>query len=245
MRSALGVAFLGVLTGCGFARFEQREKPSAPFDAVIVLGCPSLPDGKPSRCQIGRALWAAVLWERGWADKFITSGSDVHTPFVEAEALAQVMTALGVPPERIYLEPDALHTDENMYFSLRIAEKLGARRVGVASTRGHALWACRMALDWGSDCKALGLDMVAVKAKHERSPVDLEALRAPKTRTFVPLLEREHALSVRQGRRRPPSWMLYVSLALARAAGEPWVPIPPRDAPVVTWADRLRAEMTP
>ena len=241
----LRVAVLGALAGCGLSRFEQRGAPDKPFDAVIVLGCPSLPDGSPSRCQLARAVWATVLWERGWVERFITSGSDVHTPHVEAEALAQVMTALGVPPDRIYLEPDALHTDENMYFSLRIAQKLGARRVGVVSTRGHALFACRMAADWGSDCRALGLDLDAVRPRADAEVARLRGLRLRPTRDWRTMLEREHELTERFGRHRPPSWMLYLSLAMSWGAGDTWVPIPPRELSLVTWADRLRAEMAP
>ncbi len=243
---ALRVAVLGALAGCGLSRFEQRGAPDKPFDAVIVLGCPSLPDGTPSRCQLARAVWATVLWERGWVESFITTGSDVHTPYVEAEALAQVMAALGVPADRIYLEPDALHTDENMYFSLRIAKKLGARSVGVVSTRGHALFACRMAADWGADdCHALGVDLNAVRVRADAEVARLRDLRLVPTRNWRTMLEREHELTERFGRRRPPSWMLYLSLALSHAAGDTWVPIPPRDVSLVTWAERLRAEMAP
>src|SRR6478736_10236582 len=107
--------------GCNTDRLEMRGTPPAPFDAVVVPGCPSELDGSLSRCQMARAVWAARLWERGWARNFITSGSAVYTPFVEAEALAAALVALGVPPDRIWLEPNALHTDENMVYSLQIA----------------------------------------------------------------------------------------------------------------------------
>ena len=99
---------------------------------------------------MSRAAWAAILWQRGLAGAFITSGAAVHSRFVEADAIAAGMVALGVPAERIWLERDALHTDENMYFSLRIARALGFRTVAVASQKGHAAWSCRMLEDWGA-----------------------------------------------------------------------------------------------
>src|SRR6185369_1401839 len=92
-----------------------------PYDVVIIPGCPSEADGALSLCQLSRALWGALLWERGDTRAFITSGAAVHSPYVEAEALAAALAALGVPAEHIYLEPNALHTDENMYNSLQIA----------------------------------------------------------------------------------------------------------------------------
>jgi hypothetical protein len=241
-RRAAACSLLLLLSGagCGLARLEQREAPTVPFDAVIVPGCPSHDDGRPSRCQVGRALWAAILWERGWATRFITSGSDVHSPYVEAEAIAQVMTTLGVPADRIWLERDALHTDENMYYSLAIAQMLGARHIAVASTRGHALWGCRMLNDWGRRCRALSLDRAAVRDRRRRAPLGaLEALRAPASSAWTPLTARERALAQLTGRRRPPSWILYPTLALMRLSGEAWVPAMPRPPRLVTWAERL------
>lgn len=156
------------------------------------------------------------------------------------------MAALGVPAERIYLEPDALHTDENMYYSLRIAQKIGARRIAVTSTRGHALFACRMAADWGADVRALGLDLAEVRRRGDADAARLRGLRLRPSQPWRSLLERERELFARSGRRRPPSFMLYLSLALSHAAGETWVPFPPHEeVPLTTWADRVSAEMTP
>jgi len=229
---------LAMVAGCSLARFEQRGRPAEPFDAVIVLGCPSRADGSPSRCQLARAVWAAILWERGWATAFITSGSDVHTPFVEAEALAQVMVALGVPADRIWLEREALHTDENVYYSLRIARALGFRTLGVASQGGHAQWACRMMADWAEGCRALPVDLDAV-AQRARG-LDLASLHARASSPWRSLAERERT----GARRRPPSWILYPAMALMKARGEPWVPVVRSDRmELVTWADHVAAEM--
>ena len=236
---------LALAAGCAVGHLEQRGAPARPFDAVIVPGCPSQPDGRPSRCQLARAVWASILWQRGWASRFITSGSDVYSPYVEAEAIAQVMTALGVPADRIWLEGDALHTDENMFYSLRIARSLGARTIAVASTRGHALWACRMMIDWGQDCRSVSVDLDEVKKQHAlAAELRIESLRAHATpaEAWVALRERERAVAQRVGRTRPPSWMLYPMIAVMRASGSPWVPIPPAGEPKLqTWAQRSAA----
>src|SRR3954467_14171611 len=104
----LGALTGGALAGGCAAQWGAVLDRRAPFDVVIVPGCPSLDDGAMSPCQMSRAVWASILWKRGVASSFITSGSAVHSPYVEAEALAAGMVALGVPPERIWLEPNAL-----------------------------------------------------------------------------------------------------------------------------------------
>src|SRR5438128_443276 len=122
--AALIVLCAGALAGCAPTYLIGRD-PAERFDVIVVPGCPTEGEGRLGRCLIGRAAWAATLWERGQAARFITSGGAVHSPYVEAEALAEAMTALGVPAERIWLERQALHTDENMYFSLLLARALG------------------------------------------------------------------------------------------------------------------------
>jgi hypothetical protein len=190
---------------------------------------------------MSRAAWAAILWQRGVAGAFITSGAAVHSRFVEADAIAAGMVALGVPADRIWLERDALHTDENMYFSLRIARALGFRTVAVASQKGHAAWSCRMLEDWGlPSCGAFSVDADAVVALHP-----LERLRSVKTDVvdpWLPLVERERAIAARTGRHRPPSFVLYPMLGFLRLNGERWIPAPPaRASQPTTWATRLKS----
>jgi hypothetical protein len=234
---------LGVLlaTSCSTARLEMRGAPPAPFDAVVVPGCPTEADGSLSRCQMARAVWAARMWERGWAKNFITSGSAVYTPFVEAEALAVALVSLGVPADRIWLEPNALHTDENMVYSLQIARALGWRRLAVASNAAGL--DCLMMEDWGGDCRAFELDLAWVKARHEALGRPLERVRAPRAAQFVPKAERERALAASSGRHRPPSYVLYLGLAFLRSNGEHWIPpgLPAR-APLLNWAQRLATD---
>jgi uncharacterized SAM-binding protein YcdF (DUF218 family) len=199
--------------GCSIARYEQRGAPPEAFDVVVVPGCPAEEGGLLSRCQKGRALWAATIWERGWARAFITSGAAVHSPYVEAEALAAAMVALGVPADRIWIEPDALHTDENMYDSLRIAQAIGARTIAVASSRGHAGFGCAM----------------------------MEAFGQPWVTPWAPPIALERA-AARAARRspRPPSFLLYPALAWMRLSGEPYRPPAPPTPPLVTFAELSR-----
>jgi hypothetical protein len=190
---------------------------------------------------MSRAAWAAILWQRGYAGAFITSGGAVHSRYVEADAIAAGMAALGVPADRIWLERNALHTDENMYFSLRIARALGFRHVAVASQKGHAAWSCRMLEDWGvSACGAFSVDMDAVIASHPRER--LRAVRTDASPAWVPLDARERAIARESGRHRPPSYFLYPMLGWLRINGERWIPWAPAGPPTVTtWAEHVRS----
>jgi DUF218 domain len=224
-----------VLAGCAAGRFEVHGAPAEPFDVVIVPGCPNEEDGSLSRCQMGRALWAARLWELGWASHFITSGAAVHSPFVEAEALAEALAALGVPPDRIYLEPNALHTDENMYYSMQIAHVLGFARIAVASN--GATIDCLMLEDWGQSCSAFTMNLAWVLRRALTSGAALDRIRTRRARGYIPLVERERAIALESGRHRPPSFLLYPGLGFMRTNGERWIPAgTPKTPPIVNWA---------
>lgn len=234
-----GVVLLLLLGGCA-AHYEVKPTAATRFDAVIVPGCPSEDDGSLSPCQMSRAVWAAILWQRGLAGAFITSGAAVHSPYVEADALATAMAALGVPADRIWIEPNALHTDENMYYSLQIARALGFRTLAVASQKGHAAWSCRMLEDWGQrGCGAFSVDMDAIRAR-DRRPL-LARLRMKAARAWVPLEEQERLRAAASGRHRPPSYLLYPFLGWLRLNGERWIPYAPERPPLTTWAEHARA----
>lgn len=224
---------------CGGAHLEVRGAPKEPFDALIVPGCPSRPDGALTECQIRRATWAAILYERGYAHHIVPSGAEVMTPFVEAEAIAAALSALGVPRDRIYLEPHALHTEENIYNAVQIAQKLGWRRLAVASDRGQARGAGQMLVDYHGDGAAFSLDPDVVKPRMAAVAAQLAMIRAVQHPT-IPLARRERERAEKAGRSpRPPSFLLYPSLGIRKWLGTPWVPFgAPKDAPIETWADR-------
>ena len=229
-----------VLSGCATKPLVDHALVD-PFDAVLVPGCPSEEDGSPSLCQLGRAGAAALLWRDGWAKNFIVSGSDVHTPYVEAEALAQEMTLLGVPPERIVLERDALHTDENVYYAILVANRLGYPRLAVTSYGSAAAWMCKMMERWRQPCSPIAIDMDAVLQFLPPHAAALHALRAPRVQPWEPLEARSARIALANGYSRPPSWLLY---PLYPFLGPSHRPIAPAHPDPITWAERLR-ELSP
>ncbi len=232
---------------------EVHGVPNPPFDVVIVPGCPSQESGGISPCQARRAMWAAILWQRGYARHFITSGSAVISPFVEAEALAAAMAALGVPAERIYLEPHALHTEENIYNALQLARLAGWTRLAVASDRGQAAGACQMLQDWlrvdsghsQADAQpgAFTMDYELVKARLLQAAPKLRTIRTEPVSDFVPLSKRERERAQLYGRcPRLPSFILYPLMVLRRRLGlSPWQPFAPPTSTLQTWAERTDA----
>jgi hypothetical protein len=230
-----------VLQGCA-GHLEVKAPVAQPFDALIVPGCPTLSDGALTRCLQRRAVWAALLWEQRQAEYFITSGAAVHTPFVEAEALAAAMTALGVPADRIFLEPHALHTEENIFNGLRIARKKGWSRLGVASDRGQAIGACQMLMDWHKQCGAFSMDTAVVDSRRSKQAGLLSSLRARQVSDFQPLQARERERAQRHNRSaRPPSFVLYPLMMMRRSFGRaPWQPFHPDETPLITWAEQAK-----
>ena len=233
-----------VMSACA-GHFEVRAPVQKAFDAVIVPGCPTLPEGGLSKCLQRRAVWAAMLWERGQAAHFITSGAAVHTPFIEAEALGRAMHALGIPKERIFLETHALHTDENVFNSLRIAQKMGFARLGIASERGQALGACQMLAQWhaGGTCGAFVMETSLVEHRRTELTPMLLNVSARKVEGFLPLAEREKERAARLGRKqRPPSYVLYPVMTFLQLFGKTdWRPFHPEEIQVLNLGDYLRA----
>ncbi len=228
--------------GCAAGKSARLGELAQPLDVVIVPGCPNEADGRASGCQIERARYAALLWERRMASRFITSGSAVHSPWVEADTIAELMVALGVPAERILLERDALHTDENMYYSLRIARRIGARTLGVSSQAGHARAGCAFISGWGQPCTSLPVDRAAARARAAVTDAALRALRFERDPGFVELGERERSAAEREHRRRrPASFLVYAAAALMSLNGEVWMPLAqPPPLTILSFADRSK-----
>jgi hypothetical protein len=242
IRQARWLLALGTALGLGEAgctEYVVDRRPETPFDAVVVPGCPSRDDGTPSRCQLGRAGQAALLWRDGWTRNFIVSGSDVHTPYVEAEAIAQAMTVLGVPPERIVLERDALHSDENVYYATLIAKKRGYARIAVASNGAFASLLCKMMVVWDYPCAAIQMDTDALKKFLPPYEARLRALRTTRSDPWEKLGPREDRIANANGYGRPPSFVLY---PLYRWLAHSHRPIAPEHPDAVTWAERIGAQ---
>ena len=55
----------------------------------------------------------------GMAKNVMFSGSAVYTPYYESKIMALYAEAIGIPKERIYIETEAEHSTENIFYSYR------------------------------------------------------------------------------------------------------------------------------
>lgn len=124
-----------------FVKYQFRYVPKqvlaqarieAPYDAVIVPGIP-FHDREWGWLMKMRVYWGTYLYNEGIAKNLIFSGSAVHTAYVEAEIMALYAQELGIPKEHIFIEPNALHSTENVDYSCIIANNECLRRVAVAT----------------------------------------------------------------------------------------------------------------
>ena len=119
------------------------------FDAALVLGCPASPDGSASPCERCRVKTAVRTFRRGRARMLLFSGAAAHSPHVEADVMADLAVARGVPRDRILTEPRALTTWQNLRYSARLLRAHHLETVLIISTSDHLPRARRMARYYG------------------------------------------------------------------------------------------------
>jgi uncharacterized SAM-binding protein YcdF (DUF218 family) len=122
------------------------------FDAIVVLGTPADSDGNPTPELLDRVTEAVHEYQRGVAPRLIVTGAAAHNRFVEAEVMARIAQAQGVPPSAVLEEPHALDTVQNACYSERILASHGWRSAEVVSSAAHlpraAMIFSRLPLQW-------------------------------------------------------------------------------------------------
>jgi vancomycin permeability regulator SanA len=140
----------------------------APHEFTMVLGAGLKPDGTPSDMLRDRLIVATEVYEAKKTKKIIVSGDNSATDYNEPVAMADYLTAHGVPADAILRDYAGLrtydscarlknvwHVDEaiivtqnyHLYRSLWLCEKLGVASVGVSASlqpyRGTARFVIR------------------------------------------------------------------------------------------------------
>jgi uncharacterized SAM-binding protein YcdF (DUF218 family) len=109
------------------------------FDAILVLGYPADDDGNPTPEQLARVTEAVREYERGVAPRILFSGGAAANQFVEADVMARVAAAQGIPPSAIFTETKARDTIQNACYSTRMMSSHGWRSAEVVSSDYHLL----------------------------------------------------------------------------------------------------------
>ena len=115
-------------------------------DAVLVVGgamAAARPPGQPHLrfgAAVDRVWHAAALYRAGKVRWVLVIGGnqpgDEDVP-PEAEAMAEVLRALGVPASALRLEGRSRNTRENAQLSLALARQVGAKRVLLVTSALH------------------------------------------------------------------------------------------------------------
>ncbi len=123
---------------------------------ALVLGAAVWEGGRASPSLRRRARHAATLWHAGQVRAIVVSGGVGLHPPSEAEVMAQVIVAAGVPDGAVFLEPQARNTRENIALSRPILNRIGASAVVIVTDGYHAprarLLARRAGLRASSNC---------------------------------------------------------------------------------------------
>lgn len=225
-----------LLLACQRATLQVGAIDRPPVDAAIVPGCPSLEDGRLSPCQWRRAVWAHHIWATGRTRTFIVSGNAVYNRYVEAEAMKAGLVALGVPADRVFLEPRALHTDENIAYALRIADRHGFVSIAIVSDAVQTVGTCQMVRMWSEQertCLPAPMDYNLVRARLAMGLPEARSEPVPESE-WAPLDEREQRIAEQLGRpKRGNSLWIYFTKSLLAPFGLARPPhlLPPEPLP--------------
>ncbi|MBR2825027.1 MAG: YdcF family protein [Solobacterium sp.] len=143
--SALYLYFECMLIGTIIADvFTAVYEPEKDKDAIIVLGCGMLSDGKPTPLLKKRVERAARFYKKqvkktGKKPYLICSGGKGPDEIIsEAECMKNELLREGIEEEQILLENQSTSTHENMLFSKRLIEEKGITgKIAFATTNFH------------------------------------------------------------------------------------------------------------
>ncbi|SFC97137.1 YdcF family protein [Tropicimonas isoalkanivorans] len=109
-----------------------------PTTAALVLGAAVLPGARPSIALERRARHGAALWLEGRVQVVIGCGGVGRHPPSEAEMIAQICGAEGVPKDAILNESRSTNTLQNIAFALPLIAQAGIDEVVLVTDGYHA-----------------------------------------------------------------------------------------------------------
>lgn len=123
-----------------FSKFHKRAESlfhkvisnKEVYDVAIVPGMP-VDDGRLNRTVTERVQWAVYLYKNGIAKNLIFSGGAVYTDYYESVFMAAYANYLGVDEKHIFVESQAEHSTENVYYSYKIAKQNGFKKIALAT----------------------------------------------------------------------------------------------------------------
>ena len=148
-------AVLLVFVMTGVAIMTKAQGSSGEFDYLLVLGT-KVQGTEPTSILRDRILAAHAYLKAHPDTVCIVSGyQSGRGEISEAECMRRELLAMGIAEDRIWLEPKASSTAENLQFAMELIESKGgnrAEKIGVLSSEHHLLRARLLATRQGISC---------------------------------------------------------------------------------------------
>jgi hypothetical protein len=127
---------LVISSSCGVQRGAEKQfsklNINEPYDVVIVPGAP-VGDENLGSILAARIAWSKYLFDSGFTKNVIYSGAAVETPYIEGVAMKTYAEYLGLPAANTFAETKAEHSTENIYNGVKLARKLGFKKIALAT----------------------------------------------------------------------------------------------------------------
>ncbi|MBK1620611.1 hypothetical protein CKO42_19690 [Lamprobacter modestohalophilus] len=173
----IGACSLPAVATALMSQLERDYPPQAaadcePADAILVLGGAVQPlligDLRPRLHRGSDRVWeAARLYHAGCASQVVVSaGGKLEPPIAapEAEAIAELLTALGVPRSALRLETESRNTLGNARSSREVLDSSGTRRVLLVTSAWHLRRAVAIFEQAGFDVVPVGADYRSISS---------------------------------------------------------------------------------
>ena len=125
------------------------------FDVILVLGCAVRPGGTPSHMLEDRIKIGVSLYGAGLADTVLMSG-DRHEGYDEVGTMKAEAQKLGVPAEKIELDPAGFSTYDSI---ANLLEQYKGKRVLIVTQKYHLYRALYIAEKLGIDAYGVSADL--------------------------------------------------------------------------------------
>ncbi len=170
-RIVTAILCIGVLIYAGTEAIIIRASfgtPDQSAEYVVVLGAKVRPDGPSVSLQNRIDAAYTYLTEHPDVIAVVSGGQGNDEHMTEAACMYQELTEMGIDGSRIWMEPEATSTWENLQYSLNLIEsKTGTRpeRLAVISSEYHLFRASLFA-------KKCGVEFVGIPA-HTTNPAQM------------------------------------------------------------------------
>lgn len=142
-------------------------------DVIVLLGGGEMPLTPPQPLagvtEAGdRIIYAAWLYQQGAAPRVLASGGAVGVdgPALQpgAEAMGQLLSIMGVPPDALWLEPRSRNTYENAVETKKLLDPKGIQRIILVTSALHMPRAQAIFRNLGFDVIAAPTDYTVTAA---------------------------------------------------------------------------------